>query len=90
MSPYGWYIAVAMNSTEVLKVSSQTGRGLWTPAFSLVWRPHGRGCVNSGAVMAISAEAELMFASWEIIQRAGTIGISVTGGAMTTFCRLLK
>src|SRR5882757_4145205 len=68
MSPYGQYTAVAMNSTEVLKFSSQTGRCPRIPAFSLVWRPRRCGCVSSGAVMAIGAEASLMFASLGIIR----------------------
>jgi hypothetical protein len=41
------------------------------------------------AVMAISADAPLVFASLGIIQRAGTIRFILTG-AMTSFCRLLK
>jgi hypothetical protein len=41
------------------------------------------------AVMAISAEAPLVFASLGIIHRAGTIRFILTG-AMTSFCRLLK
>lgn len=89
MSPYGQYTAVAMNSTEVLKFSSQTGRCPRIPEFSLVWRPRRCGCVSSGAVMAIGAEASLMFASLGIIRGAGTIRFSLTG-AMTSVCRLLK